>query len=493
MPSTDQKWREGEIGLVVVSMALYIGLGLVACIKRPFWFDEVLTVWVAQLPARDIWIALAQGADGQPPLLHVFVHGLLAAGIPIRLAARVPSLLAFGLFMVCAYLLARPYVRRPYALACAFVPFYTSAGWFATEARGYAGMLGYSAAAILLWRRAVSGKHRFVTVVGVGVAIAVAVSHHYLALLIVPALCIGEFCRFLRSRKIDWPLLIAILGGAVPVWLYRPLIESQRATLPHFWARPGLVGGMEQNVLFYGGALIAALVFGGMAWVRLHRNARVVADRLPPTPEIAVMIFLACSPLWACVIGRFSGGAFTPRYGMDALIGLSFLIGIAADRAVPSGRFGVGLLAVGWLMCAGSLLVRAMGAPTLQPEVDWTTSKLIPNTTGPIAISSPYVFAPLYLSASQPVRRRLLYVDSPELAFRFQATETPEWNLRFAAASCRLPVLTMDQFRAIPGSVTVVADSSTWLLPALRQGHSEVHLLSEHGRWSVYRVVPSSR
>jgi hypothetical protein len=49
----------------------------------PFWFDEIFTFHAANQPTiSDVWRALANGVDLNPPLNYLLARGAATAGIP---------------------------------------------------------------------------------------------------------------------------------------------------------------------------------------------------------------------------------------------------------------------------------------------------------------------------------------------------------------------------------------------------------------------------
>src|SRR6516165_1897776 len=61
----------------------------VAGSTRSFWYDELFTYYLSRLPSlTDIWVALGEGVDLNPPLLYLATrasHSLLGVGpVPTR-------------------------------------------------------------------------------------------------------------------------------------------------------------------------------------------------------------------------------------------------------------------------------------------------------------------------------------------------------------------------------------------------------------------------
>ena len=69
---------------------------------KPFWFDEIFTLNLAQYPAgAGLWRALTRGFDFNPPAIYVATHAseqLFGRG-PI--ASRLPSILSGIVALLC--------------------------------------------------------------------------------------------------------------------------------------------------------------------------------------------------------------------------------------------------------------------------------------------------------------------------------------------------------------------------------------------------------
>ena len=95
------------IGLVL--LIAYIALsGVVRAASKPLWFDELITVGLAQQPTLgNLRSALEHAADSHPPPFYVLER--FAGRLPLNehIAYRLPSILAFCCVFLCTFLFIR--------------------------------------------------------------------------------------------------------------------------------------------------------------------------------------------------------------------------------------------------------------------------------------------------------------------------------------------------------------------------------------------------
>lgn len=124
------------------SLALITALGAllrVIAVARNgrFWFDEIITVSIAQKPLREMWTYLA--AENHPPLHYYLVHGWMALFGPGEIAVKLSSVLAGAAGIVMTGLFARRlFGARAGLVAAGLSALSTFQIFFSSEARMYA-------------------------------------------------------------------------------------------------------------------------------------------------------------------------------------------------------------------------------------------------------------------------------------------------------------------------------------------------------------------
>src|SRR5579863_339688 len=86
------EFLEKTPGFFVASFSVVYFIGsLGICLHRKLWLDEIVSGYVTTLPAlKDIWAALLNTVDGNPPLYYLMAGPFLrffSADVAIRLPA----------------------------------------------------------------------------------------------------------------------------------------------------------------------------------------------------------------------------------------------------------------------------------------------------------------------------------------------------------------------------------------------------------------------
>lgn len=409
----------------------------------PLWFDEIISYTVARLPdLSTIWAALAQTADGQPPLTHLsmrLAHTLLGTG---ELATRIPYLFAFAAGVWAIYRFVAVRVGSvPASLAVLLV--WTSYAYrYAREARPYALVLCFAALALSCWRGAVEGRRRRAYLAGFAASLIGLVSSHYYAAVCLLPFGIGELARVLRSRKMDWGVSLAIGLSPLALLPYLPLIRQVRGEyLGHFW-RP-----VERSdyLGFYSDALgggLAPVSLAILAFVahwfterRRHTGGTSASGRFPEHESWALIGFLVL-PLAYVSIALFYTQAFVPRYAIASMIGIACLAAggfFAAFRYYPKlGKaMVVGLLAFYLVFSAGSTALFVYdqgpqaGIPGQLREIEAATNR----DDLPIVIEHPLLFLQYVHYADPELKARLIYPVDVQAAREIVAADSAEVSI----------------------------------------------------------------
>jgi uncharacterized membrane protein len=202
-------WIERNEALVVVAVTARFAISMIRYSRRPLWFDELFTYFLSRLnhPA-DMLRAIP--ADGQPPLSYLLANACLRLTSNAELAVRIPSIAGFIGAMLAVYFFIRRRLGAVPALFVMLVTATSSMAYYATEARPYALMLGFTGLTLVSWQAATSGKRRWIPLAGMAVGIAGAVASHHYGIFHVglPLIC-GEAYRLIQRRKLDWPVYFA--------------------------------------------------------------------------------------------------------------------------------------------------------------------------------------------------------------------------------------------------------------------------------------------
>jgi 4-amino-4-deoxy-L-arabinose transferase-like glycosyltransferase len=422
--------------LLVLLLGAIAALTLVLAHRKPLWNDELFTYYISRLPGiDDMWSELASGVEQTPLTFYAATRASLEVFGDNGIAMRLPELLGFLLMTVCVFVFVERRTSPLYGLVAALFPLATIAYGYAYEARGYGLVLGFSAAALLCWQVAAEGsRHRRLAILGIAVSLAAAVGSHYYAVLILVPLLVGEIARSIVRRRIDWPVVGSFCGVLLPLLAFAPLIAEAKDYSTTFWAQPT----WRAAIRFYPDSLldralgvavaVLAVIVAFAAW-RAWRSRRDVGERLPPSHELAALVTLALLPFFGVALGKLVTGAYTERYVLSAIVGITILLALAAwwtDRGVPI--LGISLLLV-FAVFAGARFVERHGDATEDADAQKQALAFLDRherTGEPIAVASPHDFFELSHQEAQHSGHRLLYLADPTLAQRYLQTDAVE-------------------------------------------------------------------
>jgi hypothetical protein len=325
---------------------------------RLLWHDELFTLYASRLSLPDLWRALADGLDLQPPLSYVITKAQVALTGEGLVATRLPSLVGFAVGCLGMALFVKRRVGVAGGTVALLVPAITTGYEYAYEARPYGLVLGATGIALVCWQAVEEPRWRGPALIGLGVAIAVAISLHYYAVLMLLPLAVGELLRMRRDRGLRLPVWIAMAAGCVPMLAYLPLISAASEYSSLFWTRSSL-GQVPYTYRYFLYPTLLPLLLGviGFGLYRL-----LVPDNPPqhssPTrtlmPELGISLALLLLPIVAVGLGFLTGG-YRHRYAIPLVLGFGGVVGILSGTS-RSLRPAVLLAVLGaWLIGRSAL------------------------------------------------------------------------------------------------------------------------------------------
>ena len=220
-------WK--TIAAFALLSAVYFADTLLRASHKPFWFDELFTVYLCRLPTfHATWAAVLHGCDLNPPLFYLLTRAsehLLGEG-PV--ATRIPSLLGFWVFSICLYAFAARRMGRLRGLIAALAPVFTLAYSYAYEARASAVVLAWCGLMLVCWQRTrePSSSPRRWQLDGwllgfTACFLAALLTHVYAAVLSVPFLLVelGNLAAKRAVRRDLCAVLVLPLGLVAPMYL----------------------------------------------------------------------------------------------------------------------------------------------------------------------------------------------------------------------------------------------------------------------------------
>ena len=448
--------------------------------RRPLWYDELHTYYIATAPTLGRLLESSLHADLNPPLSYLAVRGSVALFGDSPLSVRLPFLMAFLAAGLAMYEIVRPRFGGGYALlalglswSCGFLP-------YAVEARPYALALAFFSLAALGWLRAIAaerwGPAHWVLLTG----LAGMLLSHCFAPLFAMAIGIGEIVRSIVQKRIDARIWRALLTPAIVALAYVPLIRNARgaiappalraSALSLVWIYPSILMALGPFLLLMLlGALIMPRPQGAAGLRRLiyrHEAAFGMATLL--VPALLILYFIG------------AGGAFAPRYVSGVVLGvtlaLTTLVAYKADRAPGFGVLAATLVLARFLV-SGAYLTPAVPSPAASTIYRSIRADL------PFVAANGFTFLEMDNREATGFVRRLYYLSDPAAAFRYTHTnvfngliELPRW---FPMRAHVLPyaAFVQDQRRFLVFSTP--GYPADWLLAKLNHDGAEIRLLAE--------------
>lgn len=481
-------WLDGRPWLVLLGCLLLLSAATIPhAATRPFWYDELFTVELSDLPRFSLILdALSDGVDAQPPVLYIATRAARSAFGTSELATRAPALAGVALLAACLFWFVSRRTSPLWGAVTVLMMMASGAFPYAYEARPYGLYLGFSAMALLSWQVAVESRFRKLSIAGLWLSLTLAISSHYYAVLVLLPLLLGESVRTLRNRRLDWPVLLSIVLAAPVILFYLPLIQGGVSLTTHvaFPAKINVLWGTYEFILAQAAAPL------GFTLVAVLLVAEVAGESRPALPGLSLPETLACLgflvlPLPGYLMARAGGLELTERYLLPVVIGLAVLatcgLSKAAKRRTASAALFI-LVLGGWFAGRNAYDLRMSGLRRPGPFD-------VPYVTGadglPLVVANPVTFLHYRYYGTPAVASQAVYVAEPELALKYCGTDTMDRNLQQAKPYFSLPLITWQQLRQQYPRFRMITSAGPfiWLPDRIK---------AEGGRMTVLSMVGSA-
>ncbi len=468
--------------------------GVIHAARRPLWFDEILSEYIAALPnLRAIWTVLLARTETTPPLFHVITRicGNIFGWSPLGL--RLPALSGLVAMTLCVYFILRPYVGPLYAFLGALSRYLTGVAPYESVVRPYGLWLGLTALALLSWQRAAANRRRGLALAGLCLSLAAAQGVHYYAFLSFTAIGLGELARTWSRRRVDWLVWIALIVSFVPIVFFTPLIRANMALKEGYFDRAtsaaALVGALREIYLPNG---ILQAIFVIIAVVSIIAIDRVPpkGSARPPLHEVVAWVALFLAPAFALAVGRFVTNVFVPRYSLITILGFSLLLPFVLQRVLGGSRAAA--LALIFVLIGGisyPLPFRRV-KPTSAQLLKWLDNA-DPERL-PLVIADPLEYLQLaHDSAGQGFTRNVLYVPDPSHALHYTGVTTPDYNLLGLSLTGRVNLADYTEFVYSHPRFLLLwyqPSHSTWIVAKLREDGASLTLRKYLGAQLLFTV-----
>jgi 4-amino-4-deoxy-L-arabinose transferase-like glycosyltransferase len=294
---------------LAILLGFYVVLVALAT-RRHLWHDELYTFYICSASSLgEFWKCIQ--LDNHPPLYYVLARVAMSVLGRTAFAVRLPAMIGLGVASLCLYLLVQKRFRSVGYSAMAVLVFWsTNAFYFAAEARPYGLVLAFFGLAMLAWWQ------------GRALALAAAVAGmmltHFFAVFFLTPFLMAELGRFTQTRKVDWPVMSALLSPCVIPFFFLKLHSGE--VFP-----PAFQAGVRKMASYYYWSLREEgwlLAVGFFAAVLIYRLAAREKPAGPPKYSVVEASFVAGLLLLPIVINgvlMFRHGAFFTRYSIPTL------------------------------------------------------------------------------------------------------------------------------------------------------------------------------
>ena len=419
-----ERMKFGELACLVGIVAAFLVAEIHNARLRPFWYDELATLFVASQPTLGAMFRVMP-SDGNPPLYFLLARLCLHLPVNTELGLRLPSVLAFPASALAVFVFVRRITSFRFGLLSMCMLLGSGIGeHYGVEARSYSFLLLFMALLLCLWQSAKNDLNRGWALTGITLCTSGAIlSHQYGIIYAVLPILTGEAIRWIVRKRLDVGVLLGVgLGSLTILGTFPPMLHAQGLLLSvirnssTFWARPQWDDLGAYGVMYP--AIIPMLfLFVAFAWVVgygcLPRRKMVSEQSFSvPLEDLVVADMLTMFVPIMLLLTHLRTNFFVARYAIGSALGIALLMGFLAAHASARWRFVNGLVSLIVLYCVtiGMLQLWILARP--EPPIDYGASLFaaVPSTE-PIVVASALDFVPSWWYADGATRRRLHYLS----------------------------------------------------------------------------------
>ena len=314
--------RRGEIwGCIAAAVfaAFFLVTSIQIAARRPFWFDEIVTVLISGLAGPSKILQALNHVDNNMPVCYfLVVHWFTQLLHDTNVAARLPSALAMAAGMLITFDCARRLCDGLHGLiaisflVCSYLPYY---GY---EARSYGIFFMLASLGLWIWLN-VKGTWRPAVLFG-GVLFLAIMFHYYAVLCLVP------YAAWEATTWKKWTMpLPKLIAGVVAAGCAGALLLSQAAGAKRysaaFWSPPTLYKLRNTfSAIFPDGLFLLALI---LIWIALAWRFGGTARPAPMEAAESIGWLSLSIPFAGYVLARLVTNAYVERYFIGMLPGVA--------------------------------------------------------------------------------------------------------------------------------------------------------------------------
>ncbi len=331
------------------------------------------------------------------------------------------------------------------------------------------------------------------------VTIALALNTHYFGILILVPICIAEFVRTLQRRRLDLPVVVAILIGMAGIVFALPFQKAAGEFRKHYYNageislravsqayRSLFVNYTTQPLAIQRLEAILLIVFALALIVLCVRRLRTGSIALP-RPELVFLLALAALPLFGVVLAMFVTHSIEVRYVLSAIIAVAIFFAITVEpwldapfsSSTLTALLAFAILLTGIIrihdeqMKSTQILASLILPPALKTQLlALQDSHLYIQDMGYFEVAS-------YYEPDPEVRSRLTLLYSHDDELRYDRHDTASLTADHMQHFTAFPIVSYAQLKATAGDHMLVLYHSgwDWTDQALAADHANVTAL----------------
>ncbi len=317
-------WSERHDGIVLAILSAWYVALIWNLARRPLWFDELYTFYIAQQPTVARMLQATHVIDLNPPLNYFLTRWSITIFGAKPWATRLPEIAAFWAASLAIFEMLR---RRasPLIAATAVALFWSSAYFsYAAEARPYGLVLGFTMILLAAWDRPYT-RHRNLRLGIVFASSVLLLLSHVFGALSLGAIWIGEAARSWKRRRIDWAMVAALLLPLVAIVSFLPIFHSFRKSV---FPPEAQITWRKLYYLYFAQFRWMLRPLLAIAIIAVFSRKKSSAPQTPWALEEAgtalTMLFLI--PLLLTILFMRSHGAFYDRYGIATVLPIVLVV-----------------------------------------------------------------------------------------------------------------------------------------------------------------------
>lgn len=491
-----------ETLLLAAFSAVFLGICALISATKMFWYDEFAAYYPATLPFGSMIQFFGRGLDMHTPAASAAIYAAIKLFGDHPVTDRLPNAIAFLVMCLCIYRFVARRCPKLYAFAALIFPAVSGVMYYATEARGYALVLGFSGLALVCWQAAAEKKYRVVAVPGLFLSLAAALACHYFAAFLWVPFGLAELTRSWRTRRVDVPIWLALLLSPSVILLFLPAMRISRAAyLSGIWAKPHLSEISNAYLSTLTPAFVPVFAGALFYFLLAPKFSRPDPDwHRPPLSETVLAGALALMPAIAGV-SSLALGTYVWRYTLYSIAGISIFLAFAMCAGLKADRLAALILTVaslGWFASKSATTVSSQMAEgggirtslgRLYRSSPWI--RALEGNSLPIMASPAVLFMPLQYYAPESVRRRVIYAADRDLGLKYTGSDTSELNMIRFSWMLPLRVVAFNDFVAANRHflLAIRAPEPSWQSSELLARGAQLKLLKRSDPYFVFEVT----